>query len=96
MKNRKGFTLVEALAVIAILAVILVIATLTLKNISESSKNQTFKVLVNSMQNSVREAYSKAESGYTILLSPACASWDQYDNFEIRGCEFKDEVNKLV
>ena len=59
MKNKKGFTLVEALAVITILAVVLVIATLTLKNISGSSKNQTFKILANSMQDSVKEAYSK-------------------------------------
>ena len=53
-------------------------------------------IVVDNLREAVRVAYSKSESGYTVLLSPACASWDQYDNFEIRGSEFKDEVNKLV
>ena len=53
-------------------------------------------IVVDDLREAVRTAYSKASEGYTILLSPACASWDQYDNFEQRGCVFKDEVNKLV
>lgn len=53
-------------------------------------------IVVDNLREAVRSAYSKSKEGYTILLSPACASWDQYDNFEIRGREFKDEVNKLV
>lgn len=41
------------------------------------------------------EAYNNANNGYVVLLSPACASWDQYDSFEVRGKEFKDTVNNL-
>ena len=39
--------------------------------------------------------YNKAKKGTTILLSPACASWDQYASFEERGDEFINIVNHL-
>ena len=37
----------------------------------------------------------KATKGDIVLLSPACASWDQYEKFEDRGNEFKEIVNSL-
>ena len=39
--------------------------------------------------------FSKAQKGNVVLLSPACASWDQYKAFEDRGNEFKDVVKSL-
>lgn len=47
------------------------------------------------LKDSILKAYEIASSGDTILLSPASASWDQYDNFEIRGNEFKNIVWEL-
>lgn len=48
------------------------------------------------MDESVRLAYEMASPGDTVLLSPACASWDMYTNFEQRGEHFKTLVHKLA
>lgn len=48
-----------------------------------------------SMQEAVRKAYSLAKEGDTVLLSPCCASFDLFKNYEDRGRQFKDYVRKL-
>ena len=52
-------------------------------------------LVVDTLKEATIEAYEDASRGDVVLFSPACASWDQYDNFEIRGKEFKDTVNNL-
>ncbi|MCQ2554111.1 MAG: UDP-N-acetylmuramoyl-L-alanine--D-glutamate ligase [Clostridia bacterium] len=47
------------------------------------------------LEECVKYAKEIAENGDTVLLSPACASWDMYPNFEVRGEEFKKIVNNL-
>jgi UDP-N-acetylmuramoylalanine--D-glutamate ligase len=43
----------------------------------------------------IREAYARASPGDTVLLAPACASFDQFDNYEHRGRVFKQIVEGL-
>ena len=50
---------------------------------------------VKSMSEAVKEAYSIAKSNDNVLLSPACASFDLFKNYEDRGEQFKAEVRKL-
>ena len=45
--------------------------------------------------NATTACYEKAQKGNVILLSPACASWDQYKAFEDRGNEFRDTVKSF-
>lgn len=51
--------------------------------------------LTENVQSAVREAYDFSEKNDTILLSPACASWDQYPNFELRGEAFIQTMQQL-
>ncbi len=52
-------------------------------------------VPVVTMDAAVRHAHEHARPGDTVLLSPACASFDQYDNFEHRGRHFEELVHAL-
>jgi len=48
-----------------------------------------------SIEEAVRSSYFLAEKGDTVLLSPACASFDLFKNYEERGRQFKDAVRNL-
>ncbi len=47
------------------------------------------------MNDAVKIAYQLAKKGETVLLSPACASFDLFDNYEDRGRQFKEAVRNL-
>lgn len=51
---------------------------------------------VQNVEAAVPVAVELSESGDVILLSPACASWDQYRSFEVRGDAFIHSIEQLV
>ena len=75
----------------------LVLLGATAENIRETAEREGFTntVICSGMEECVREAVRDACPGDVVLLSPACASWDMYDNFEQRGEHFKTCVRQL-
>lgn len=77
-------------------AVILTGATADkIKKALEESKSELNIYTEYDFDDAVLKAKSIAEKGDTVLLSPACASFDRFDNFEIRGRYFKDKVKNF-
>lgn len=58
-------------------------------------KGHTNVISVDTLEEAVNLCSKKAKAGDSILLSPACASWGMFKNYEERGCLFKDLVDKL-
>lgn len=61
---------------------------------SKVFKNISHKIATD-MDDAIIKAMQMSQNGDTIILSPACASFDMYKNFEERGEVFKESVNKL-
>lgn len=57
--------------------------------------NITNIIKVSNLTEAVPEAYRQSDKGDVVLLSPAAASWDQFDTFEQRGDQFIEEVEGL-
>jgi UDP-N-acetylmuramoylalanine--D-glutamate ligase len=68
----------------------------TQDRICEAWAGSTMCVRADSMRQAVKMAASAARTGDTVLLSPACASFDMFENYEHRGEEFKREVLSLL
>ena len=58
-------------------------------------KNLTNVIEVDSMEEAVKKAYENSVPGDVVLLSPACASFDMFRDYEHRGEVFKKLVNEL-
>jgi UDP-N-acetylmuramoylalanine--D-glutamate ligase len=75
----------------------LVLLGQTAKDIAACCRKYGFDSIVfaDSMEEAVRISASYAQEGDSVLLSPACASWGMFKDFEERGRIFKDCVNAL-
>jgi UDP-N-acetylmuramoylalanine--D-glutamate ligase len=75
----------------------LVLLGQTAKKIAQEAKELGFTdyVFADSLQEAVDICYQTAENGDTVLLSPACASWGMFPNYEVRGRMFKEMVHAL-
>ena len=58
-------------------------------------KNNINVTAVDDLEEATKLAYNLSEEGDTVLLSPACASWDQFKSFEERGNKFKEIIESL-
>jgi UDP-N-acetylmuramoylalanine--D-glutamate ligase len=66
------------------------------KKIIEAFKDKVTTIIeTSSMEEAVRSSYYLAKKGETVLLSPACASFDLFKNYEDRGRQFKQAVRNL-
>lgn len=69
----------------------------TAEKFSESCKKSEVEFyIVKDLNKAVELANKLAVKGDDVLLSPACASWDMYSDYEARGRHFKDLIRELV
>ena len=75
----------------------LVLLGATAEKIAECARKHGFEniIFVETMEEAVKVCAEKAKPGEAVLLSPACASWGMFDNYEQRGRIFKELVRKL-
>lgn len=75
----------------------LVLLGQTREKIAEAARRVGFEdvILVDTLEEAVQTCAQLSEPGEAVLLSPACASWGMFKNYEERGDKFKDFVNAL-
>lgn len=69
----------------------------TSQKIAQTAQKNGFDniIFADSIKEAVEICAQNAKPGDAVLLSPACASWGMFDNYEQRGNMFKDYVNAL-
>ncbi len=77
---------------------VLVLIGQTKEKIAAEARENGFNniILADSFEEAFAASVQQASEGDAVLLSPACASWDMFPNYETRGKRFKEMVNALV
>lgn len=93
----KGSSFEDMLEVAKANVKVIILMGETASKIEKSAKNKGINdtYIVKDMEEAVRISHQISKEGDIVLLSPACASWGMYENFEVRGQDFKDNVHKL-
>lgn len=75
----------------------LVLLGQTKEKIAEAARKEGFFdiIMVDTLEEAVQQCARLSEPGEAVLLSPACASWGMFKNYEERGDKFKELVNAL-
>ncbi|SFU79862.1 UDP-N-acetylmuramoyl-L-alanine--D-glutamate ligase [Butyrivibrio sp. M55] len=75
----------------------LVLIGQTKEKIAECAQKHGFNKFVfkDTFEEALEYCSANAKEGEAVLLSPACASWDMFPNYETRGKKFKEYVNRL-
>ena len=66
------------------------------KEILKLLKKYTSIEYLNKFDECVKAAIQFAKNGYNVLLSPACSSFDQFENYEKRGDVFREIIYKYL
>ncbi len=93
----KGSTFDELISSFKDTVVHMVVYGETAQLLLETAKKHGFTAVttVTTLDEAVAICAQLAKENETVLLSPACASWDMYPSFEVRGDHFKSLVNAL-
>ena len=75
----------------------LVLIGQTKEKIAQTARECGFEdiIMADSLKEAVEFCAANARSGDAVLLSPACASWGMFPNYEVRGKIFKELVHNL-
>jgi UDP-N-acetylmuramoylalanine--D-glutamate ligase len=76
----------------------LVLLGQTKEKIAETARSHGYNniIMTDDLKEAVRICADKAENGDSVLLSPACASWGMFKNYEERGRLFKEYVREML
>ena len=75
----------------------LLLMGVTAEKIAEACEQAGFRdyTFCRNLEECMDTAAEVAQPGDVVLLSPACASWDMYPSYEVRGRHFKELVDRL-